>query len=80
MQAVVGGLYEALYSQILDGDVQSLPDLVPDLIYCALVPYLGHRRAIASSIIERERRARFTVEEPGAKDPADAKQAILEAD
>ena len=80
VQAVVGGLYEALYSQILDGDVQSLPDLVPDLIYCALVPYLGHRRAIASSMIERERRARFTVEEPGAKDPADAKQAILEAD
>jgi AcrR family transcriptional regulator len=79
-QAVVGGLYEALYSQILDGDVGLLPELVPDLVYCALVPYLGHRRAMASSRSERERRARFVTEERAKQDPAASEQAILGAD
>jgi AcrR family transcriptional regulator len=80
-QAVVGGLYEALYSQILDGDVQALPDLVPDLIYCALVPYLGHRRAIAVCISERERRARFSIDvQPTPEQPVKSTEAMLEAD
>jgi AcrR family transcriptional regulator len=80
-QAVVGGLYEALYSQILDGDVEALPDLVPDLTYCTLVPYLGHRRAIAACVSERERLARFTVDvQPTADQPVKSTEAILEAD
>ncbi len=92
-QAVVGGLYEALYSQILEGDVESLPELVPDLVYCALVPYLGHRRAIAASNSERDRRARFVTDAEADKvpdkprvatkskpDPVNPEQAILGAD
>lgn len=47
-QAVVGGLYEALYGYIVDGQAERLPELMPDLIYCALVPYLGHVRALAA--------------------------------
>jgi hypothetical protein len=48
-QAVIGGLYEALYTYIVDGHTEQLPALVPDLLYCALVPYLGHADAIAAS-------------------------------
>jgi hypothetical protein len=47
-QAVVGGLYEALYGYIVDGQAARLPDLMPDLLYCALVPYLGHSGALAA--------------------------------
>jgi AcrR family transcriptional regulator len=54
-QAVVGGLYEALYSYIVDGEADRLPDVLPDLIYCALVPYLGHDRAMAARDAERAR-------------------------
>ncbi len=73
-QAVVGGLYEALYAQILDEDVTALPELVPDLLYCALVPYLGHRRAIASSNAERANQARFI---PGSGEPSKSPRALL---
>ena len=47
-QAVVGGLYEALYWYIAEGEAERLPELMPDLIYCALVPYLGHAGALAA--------------------------------
>ena len=92
-QAVVGGLYEALYTQILDGEAELLPDLVADLVYCALVPYLGHRRAMAASKAERERRARFVTDATAGEQPAESRapttipddtakseQAILGAD
>jgi AcrR family transcriptional regulator len=73
-QAVVGGLYEALYAQILDDEVAALPELVPDLVYCAVVPYLGHRRAIASSTVERAKGARFT---KAPVDPTKPQRALL---
>lgn len=56
-QAVVGGLYEALYAYILDGQARQLPDRIPDLLYCALVPYLGHDRALAESRARQPERA-----------------------
>ena len=56
-QGVIGGLYEALYAQILDGQTERLPELLPDLVYCMLVPYLGHPRALAASEAERRRAA-----------------------
>ncbi len=52
-QAVVGGLYEVLYAHIADGQTDRLPELMPDLLYCALVPYLGHTMAIAASKAQR---------------------------
>jgi AcrR family transcriptional regulator len=52
-QAVVGGLYEALYANIVQGETASLPEVLPDLLYCALVPYVGHTRAIRASEAER---------------------------
>lgn len=46
-QAVIGGLYETVYGYIRDGHIDQLPEVMPDLLYCALVPYLGHAGALA---------------------------------
>lgn len=54
-QAVIGGLYEALYGYILDGQTEHMVDLLPDLVYCALVPYVGHLAALDTSQAERRR-------------------------
>jgi AcrR family transcriptional regulator len=54
-QAVIGGLYEALYSSILEGQAEHLPLLLPDLVYCALVPYTGHAAALGAGETERLR-------------------------
>jgi len=45
-RAVVGGVYETLYQRIVGGELERLPDLLPDLVYCVLVPYLGHFGAL----------------------------------
>jgi hypothetical protein len=53
-ETIVGGIYEVVYTRIVRGDIRQLPDLLPDLTYCALLPYLGaepagaERRLIAS--------------------------------
>jgi AcrR family transcriptional regulator len=54
-QGVVGGLYEALYGYILDGQTEHLVDLLPDLVYCALVPYIGHLAALDARHAEAQR-------------------------
>jgi AcrR family transcriptional regulator len=48
-RAVVGGISEALYTRIITGETERLPQSAPELLYCALVPYLGHAQAAASS-------------------------------
>jgi AcrR family transcriptional regulator len=48
VQAVIGGLYEILYAQIIEKKTEHLPDLLPGLVYCVLVPFLGHADAIAA--------------------------------
>lgn len=52
-EAVVGGLYELLYSYVLEGRGDELSELLPDLLYCAVVPYVGHARAMAAREAER---------------------------
>ncbi len=47
--AVVGGIALTVQRQVADGDIQGLWSVLPDLVYFALVPYLGHRRASALS-------------------------------
>lgn len=47
--AVVGGIALTVQRQVADGDIQGLWNVLPDLVYFALVPYLGHRRASALS-------------------------------
>lgn len=48
-RAMIGGLAETLYNRIAAGETDRLADAGPDLLYCMLVPYLGHDRALAAS-------------------------------
>jgi AcrR family transcriptional regulator len=48
-EAVVGGITAILHRRILEGETSQLPALLPDLLYFALMPYLGHERALVCS-------------------------------
>ena len=48
-EAVVGGIASILHRRVLEGRTGELPALLPDLLYFALMPYLGHERALAAS-------------------------------
>jgi AcrR family transcriptional regulator len=48
-RAVVGGLSEALYTRVVNGDTDRLLDVAADVLYCVLVPYVGHGDAAAAS-------------------------------
>jgi AcrR family transcriptional regulator len=50
-ETIVGGVYEVVYSRVLRGEIRSLPELLPDLTYSMLLPYVGLQEAAA----ERER-------------------------
>ena len=49
--AIVGGIYELLYSEILHGATSQLPARVPEIVYWITQPFLGPERAAE----ERER-------------------------
>jgi AcrR family transcriptional regulator len=44
-EIIVGGLYEVIYTRLLRDAGDELLQLLPELLYCALVPYIGHRAA-----------------------------------
>ena len=44
-ETLVGGLYEVVYTRVLRGESGELPGLLPDLVYSALLPYLGPEAA-----------------------------------
>lgn len=44
-EAVVGGIAQVLYLRALAGETATLPDALDELVYFALVPYLGHAGA-----------------------------------
>jgi AcrR family transcriptional regulator len=44
--AVVGGIHELVYSEILHGAAAQLPGRLPDLMYWVVQPYLGEERAM----------------------------------
>ncbi len=46
-EAVVGGIASILHRRVLEGHTAELPALLGDLLYFALMPYLGHDRALA---------------------------------
>lgn len=48
-EAVAGGIASILHRRVLEGRTAELPTLLPDLLYFALMPYLGHERALAAS-------------------------------
>jgi AcrR family transcriptional regulator len=45
-ETIVGGIYEVVYTRVLSGDTARLPELLPELLYSALLPYLGQTRAL----------------------------------
>lgn len=47
--AVIGGIASIVHRRVLEGLTAELPALLPDLLYFALLPYLGHERAIAAA-------------------------------
>jgi hypothetical protein len=44
-ETIVGGIYEIVYSRVLQGKTAELPALLPDLAYSVIVPYLGQKAA-----------------------------------
>ncbi len=48
--AIVGGIAVTIQHHVAAGDIPGLSNLLPDLVYFALVPYLGHRRAAALAV------------------------------
>jgi AcrR family transcriptional regulator len=44
-ETIVGGIYEVVYSRILQGEGAQLPALLPDLAYSLLVPFVGPEAA-----------------------------------
>jgi AcrR family transcriptional regulator len=55
---VVGGIYEVVRSRVLQGAFDELPGLLPDLMYCATVPYFGPRRAALAARKARREQSR----------------------
>jgi AcrR family transcriptional regulator len=53
-QALVGGIFEVVYSRVLAGRHAELPGLLPGLIFTLLLPYAGHD--VATQVLKKERR------------------------
>jgi AcrR family transcriptional regulator len=53
-ETVVGGIYDVIYNRIQQGLVHELPNLTPDLVYSAVLPYLGPdgARTAAGELVE----------------------------
>ena len=49
-RAVIGGLTEILYTRIIAGEAEAVPEAGSQLLYCMLVPYVGDERARAASV------------------------------
>jgi len=54
-EIIVGGIYEIIYSRLQRGAADELVEMLPDLLFCALVPYVGHRAAERAVAQARER-------------------------
>lgn len=48
-EAIVGGIAAIVHRHVLEGHTAELPALLPDLLYFALMPYLGHHRALTAA-------------------------------
>jgi AcrR family transcriptional regulator len=52
-EAAIGGIYDVLQRRIERDELEHVPALLPGLVYCLLLPYVGHAEAVA----ERDRLA-----------------------
>jgi AcrR family transcriptional regulator len=46
-ETLVGGVHEVIYARVLRGETGQLPELLPDLSYSVLLPYMGRDVALA---------------------------------
>jgi AcrR family transcriptional regulator len=46
-ETIVGGIYEVVYARVLQDRTAELPELLPDLIFSMLLPYVGRDVAMA---------------------------------
>lgn len=53
---VVGGIYEIIYTRLLRDAAEELVEMLPQLVYCALVPFVGHRAADRAVLENQARR------------------------
>jgi AcrR family transcriptional regulator len=54
-EAIVGGVYEAVFRRVAAREPERLPELLPDVIELALMPYVGEKQAVALARSLRER-------------------------
>jgi AcrR family transcriptional regulator len=57
-EALVGGIVAILHRRALEDRTGELPRLLGDLTYFALLPYLGHHRALVAAYAKRARAPR----------------------
>jgi hypothetical protein len=53
--AVVGGIASIVHRRVLEDQSAELPELLPELLFFALMPYLGHVGAIAAAGLDAAR-------------------------
>jgi AcrR family transcriptional regulator len=63
-ETVIGGIYEVVYMRVLRGEAADVPELLSDLAYSIMLPYVGHDAARRE--IERLRAAAPTTEARGS--------------
>lgn len=61
-EVIVGGIYEIIYNRLQRDAADELVEMLPELLYCSLVPYIGHR---AAEKAVREARTRAAAESDG---------------
>lgn len=67
-ETIVGGIYEIVYSRVLQGRTAELPQLLPDLAYSMMQPYVGHVEA-EGMVAPLRRPARTGQAKKGADSP-----------
>jgi AcrR family transcriptional regulator len=49
-ETIIGGIYEVVFSRVLQGRTSELPKLLPDLAYSLMQPFVGHAVAKRESV------------------------------
>jgi AcrR family transcriptional regulator len=50
-ETIVGGIYEVVYSRVIQGQTSVLLGLLPDLCYSLMLPFIGHEAATRESAL-----------------------------
>ena len=45
---IVGGVSALMFNEASAGHAEKLPDLLPEMMYMVVAPYLGHDRAMVA--------------------------------